>query len=166
MSKNKKIYKNPLLAQEWEPVMPDLFIVSKAGADKQNLKIMIEKYKALHEHYGVNPLDRDSQTKLLVALMGDHVPGFRVATKKKRGRPQKWHGHQGLELFYEIYSHAQKSGRSYLWACHRMARKGKYTKYAPDTLYARFKEVSLKHPAAPLMQALLKKTENKTIYPS
>lgn len=164
MANKSSLYKNPLLAEPWQIVQPDLIVTSKADADRQNMKAAIAKLVALFEHYSISPTllgKNDSFVKLAISLAIEHVPGFQVKEGKEVGRPNKWMREDGIQFFWDVYRKAKERDGNYSWAFQQLAKQPPYNCYDWKTLQARFKDVINGHPASKMMRYLVyqEKTE-------
>lgn len=171
MANKSSPYKNPLLAEPWQIVQPDLIITSKADADSQNMKAAVARVLALFEHYSISPTllgKNDAFEKLAISLAIEHVPGFKVHTGREVGRPNKWMRAYGLQFFWDVYRKAKERNGNYSWAFQQLAKQPPYNCYDWKTLQARFKDVVNRHPASNMMRYLVygEKTGIDFEYPS
>jgi len=99
----------------------------KCEYTEENIKSFFSRVMALFEHYELDIGEEGAPMSLALALAQDHVPGFQIKDKKKRGRgrPGKWTGFKRLELYADVKCLSSR-GHSDLNACKILAENVKY----------------------------------------
>lgn len=107
-----------------------------------------EKLKALFDYYGIEPQAEGADLKLALALATDYIPGFSFVDSepRKKGRPNRWMGSDGLTLFALVKDKInQNSKLSVEAACKIISKNGYFKDVSEKSLPTRYYEVIQNH---------------------
>ena len=103
-----------------------------------------EKLLMLLEYYRIEQSDPNAWLGLAYRLALDFIPGMKIVENaRRRGAPPKWPGTDGIELIAGVEKVAKERGKGNSDAIRIMIRRnpGRWGKYSPETLEARYYEV-------------------------
>jgi hypothetical protein len=129
---------------------PDAAAISKRA---------VEKLWLLFKHYEIDPSDEQSWQELAMSLALAHVPGLQFANRPKPGRKPTWLTGLGDELVRDVDDVKSRTGKR-RGAIAELQKEpgGKWKKYDPKSLAARYREARRRQKAlASLREAWLNK---------
>ncbi len=96
-------------------------------ADQHNIIQLMERIRALYEHYGIEDGSQNADFHLAIELARDFVPGFEILTAKRRGRgkPKKWGEIKSFELLADV-AFLKRKRHSALNACRLLTQLPEY----------------------------------------
>lgn len=131
-----------ILAKPRSP-WPAVPMLSTENEIKRRIEIdqveFVERLQAVLRHYAIDHDDPSALTRLLYALLLEHVPGFRRA--KGRGRAEFWTD-QRMALLFTSVSSMVEAGKSEAEAIRVLVKGGQFGAKSEASLRRRFDEAA------------------------
>jgi hypothetical protein len=118
----------------------------RRAAERANADQFVERLVALFKHYEVDPKAPDADSRLLLRLARDLVPGFEVrySPRRGRGRTKKWGIARLARLLADVASITREGKHRARAACRILTEHPRFAaRYGHEnflSLYARYEE--------------------------